>query len=180
MKRLSKMLLALALGMGGGAATAGEGILLTGGDAVFILNLPAILPPLIVIQPGVSVVRDVNAEVFYANGYYWSRRDQSWYRAHDHQGSWARVDSRNVPVVIRTAATGTAMETATARDTATATRRDSDFPIACVGGLDVGGSPSRSGPMRPVSPACPRAPTLTYFMPSARSVEEGAQGRRDP
>jgi hypothetical protein len=101
MKRLSKMLVALTLGLGGGAATAGEGILLTGGDAVFTLSLPPILPPLIVIQPGVSVVRDVNAEVFYANGYYWSRRDQSWYRAHDHKGSWARVDSRNVPVVIR-------------------------------------------------------------------------------
>jgi hypothetical protein len=101
MKRLSKMMVALALGLGGGAATAGEGILLTGGDAVFTLNLPPILPPLIVIQPGVSVVGDVNAEVFYANGYYWSRRDQSWYRAHDHKGSWARVDSRNVPVVIR-------------------------------------------------------------------------------
>jgi hypothetical protein len=43
----------------------------------------------------------LHAEVFYANGYYWSRRDQSWYRAHDHKGSWARVDSRNVPVVIR-------------------------------------------------------------------------------
>jgi hypothetical protein len=99
---LSIVAFALTVAFGSGAASAGEGIrLASGGEAVFTLSLPVVLPPLIVIQPGVSVVRDVDAEVFYANGYYWSRRDQYWYRAHDHRGTWARIDTRSVPVAIQ-------------------------------------------------------------------------------
>jgi hypothetical protein len=101
MKRLAGMVVGLAIALGAGSALAGEGIVLAGGEAVFTLNLPVILPPLVVIQPGVSVVRDVPVEVFYANGYYWSRNDQIWYRSHDHRGAWARVDDRHVPASIK-------------------------------------------------------------------------------
>jgi hypothetical protein len=98
MKKLWSMLVAVSLG--GGVAMAGEGIQLVGGEAVFTLNIPDVRPPLIVIQPGVSVIRDYDVEVFYANGYYWSRRDQTWFRSHDHRGTWARVDDRHVPAAI--------------------------------------------------------------------------------
>jgi hypothetical protein len=42
---------------------------------VFTRVLPAQLPPLVVVQPGISVVGDLDDEVFYADGYYWSRQD---------------------------------------------------------------------------------------------------------
>ena len=49
--------------------------LFVGGEGAFTLSLPVVLPPLIVVQPGVSVARDMDDEVFYADGYYWARQD---------------------------------------------------------------------------------------------------------
>ena len=97
MKRLSSILVALALG--GCFATVGEDGRV-GGEAVFSLRLPEVLPPLVVVQPGVSVVRDWDDEVFYADGYYWARQDRTWYRTHDHRGGWGRVEARQVPGAI--------------------------------------------------------------------------------
>jgi hypothetical protein len=70
------------------------------GDAAFTLSLPDVLPPLIVVQPGVSVARDMDEEVFYSGGYYWARQDGMWYRTHDHHIGWNRVEDRDVPDVI--------------------------------------------------------------------------------
>jgi hypothetical protein len=98
MKRFSSMLVAVALG--GCYATVGEDGRRGGGEAGFTLNLPAVLPPLIVVQPGVSVARDMDDEVFYADGYYWARQDRRWFRAHDHRSGWARIEDRQVPAVI--------------------------------------------------------------------------------
>lgn len=95
MKRLLGVLVALALG--GCFATVGEDGRRGGGEAVFTLRLPEVLPPLVVIHPGVSVVRDIDHEVFYADGYYWVRQDGTWYRTRDHRGGWRRVDVRQVP-----------------------------------------------------------------------------------
>jgi hypothetical protein len=67
------------------------------GGAVFSLHLPEILPPLIVVEPGLSVVGDLDEEVFYSDGYYWARQDRGWYRTHDHRSGWARIDDRQVP-----------------------------------------------------------------------------------
>jgi hypothetical protein len=103
MKRLSSLLAAITLTGGvaaGGVAMAGDDVQLASGPAVFTLSLPAVLPALVVIQPGVSVVRDVDVEVFYSGGYYWTRRDVNWYRTRDHNGGWARIDDRYVPVAI--------------------------------------------------------------------------------
>jgi hypothetical protein len=107
MRRSSKILVALGLLLGSGGATAGEGGRLAGevgklvtGQVVITLGLPAVLPPLIVVQPGVSVVPNQPVEVFYSGGYYWTRQDNGWYRTHDHNGGWARIDERQVPVVI--------------------------------------------------------------------------------
>ena len=66
-------------------------------EAAFTLSLPEVLPPLVVIHPGVSVARDLDEEVFYSDGYYWARRDDRWYRSHDHRRGWSRVDRSAVP-----------------------------------------------------------------------------------
>jgi len=95
MKRLSSMLVAVALG--GCFATVGEDGRMGGGQATFTLSLPEVLPPLVVVQPGVSVVRDLDHEVFYADGHYWVHQDGTWYRARDHRRGWARVEPRGVP-----------------------------------------------------------------------------------
>ena len=93
------MLVAVALG--GCFATVGEdGRMVGGGEAAFTLSLPVVLPPLIVVQPGVSVARDMNDEVFYADGYYWARQDRTWFRSRDHRSGWARVEDRHVPAPI--------------------------------------------------------------------------------
>jgi hypothetical protein len=60
-------------------------------------DLPAVLPALVVVEPGLQVVPQVNEEVFFVDGYYWARRDARWYRSHDHRGGWVVVDSRGVP-----------------------------------------------------------------------------------
>jgi hypothetical protein len=98
MKRLSSLLAVVALG--GCLATVDEQGRRGGGEATFTLSLPTVLPPLIVVQPGLSVARDLDEEVFYADGWYWARQDGSWYRSHDHRGGWARVEGREVPTMI--------------------------------------------------------------------------------
>jgi hypothetical protein len=55
-------------------------------------------PPLVVVQPGVQVVRDYDDEVYFSNGYYWVRRDKGWFRARDdRRWAWSPVDVRYVP-----------------------------------------------------------------------------------
>ncbi len=61
------------------------------------IDLPAVLPPLVVVQPGIQVVQDFDEEVFFVNGYYWIRRDGRWYRARDHRAAWVYVEPRRVP-----------------------------------------------------------------------------------
>jgi hypothetical protein len=107
MKTSSKVLVALVLVVGSGGAVAGEAGRLAGeagklatGQVVITLGLPVVLPTLVVVQPGVSVIPNQPVEVFYSGGYYWTRRDNGWYRTHDHNGGWARIDDRQVPVVI--------------------------------------------------------------------------------
>jgi hypothetical protein len=91
MKMFPKILVALVLALGGGGAVA---------QVTITLGLPVVLPTLVVVQPGVSVIPNQPVEVFYSGGYYWTRRDNGWYRTHDHNGGWARIDERQVPVVI--------------------------------------------------------------------------------
>ena len=61
------------------------------------LDLPVVLPALVVIEPGVQVVPQVNEEIFFVDGFYWVRRDTRWYRSHNHRSGWVVVDSRGVP-----------------------------------------------------------------------------------
>ncbi len=62
----------------------------------FTLTLPVVLPPLVVIRPGISVFQDLDEEVFYSDGYYWARRDAQWYHAREPHGAWSRVDRARV------------------------------------------------------------------------------------
>jgi hypothetical protein len=64
----------------------------------FHLNLPVVLPRLVVVTPGVQVVPEVEEEVFYTGGYYWVRRDAGWYRSRSHRHGWVLVPGRTVPV----------------------------------------------------------------------------------
>ncbi len=57
-------------------------------------------PPLVVIQPGVQVVENSDEEVFFTDGYYWSRRDTRWFRTRTHDGRWEVVETRYVPRTI--------------------------------------------------------------------------------
>src|SRR6266545_5132692 len=60
-------------------------------------NLPTVLPPLVVVSPGVQVVPGVEEEVFYTGGFYWVRRDGGWYRSRSHRGGWLMVPGHGVP-----------------------------------------------------------------------------------
>jgi hypothetical protein len=107
MKIFSKIVVGLVLASGSVGATAGEAAQLAGeavrmgsGQVVFSVSLPVVLPTLVVVQPGVSVVPNQDVEVFYSGGYYWTRHDSYWYRSHDHKGGWARIDEGHVPTAI--------------------------------------------------------------------------------
>jgi hypothetical protein len=64
------------------------------------IGLPVVLPALVVVQPGVQVVPDVDHEVFFVDGWYYTRHEGGWYRAHDHRGGWVMVPPRAVPARI--------------------------------------------------------------------------------
>jgi hypothetical protein len=54
-------------------------------------------PPLVLVSPGVVVVRDSDSEVFYANGFYWTSMRGRWYRTRSYRGGWVRMPARRVP-----------------------------------------------------------------------------------
>jgi hypothetical protein len=64
------------------------------------VNLPVVLPPMVVVSPGVQVVPDSDYEVFYTRGWYWVREDGVWYRSHDHRGGWMMAPGRVVPAAL--------------------------------------------------------------------------------
>jgi hypothetical protein len=66
-------------------------------SASFSLDLPLVLPQLVVVQPGIQVVPNVDVEVFHADGYYWTRRDNGWYRSSSPRSGWVYAP-RGVPV----------------------------------------------------------------------------------
>ena len=64
------------------------------------MGLPVVLPPMVVVQPGVSVVSELDEEVYFVDGWYWVRRGPQWYRTHDHRGQWVWVAPARVPVAL--------------------------------------------------------------------------------
>jgi hypothetical protein len=57
-------------------------------SASFTLDLPVIVPPLVVIQPGIQVVPNVDFEVFHVDGFYWTQREGRWYRSSNPRAGW--------------------------------------------------------------------------------------------
>ena len=55
-------------------------------------------PRLVVVEPGVEVVEDYDGEVFFRDGYYWSRGGDEWYRTRDYRGGWVVVPRPSVPM----------------------------------------------------------------------------------
>jgi hypothetical protein len=66
------------------------------------IDLPVVLPQLVVVTPGVRVVPEVEYEVFFVNGVYWARDDGRWYRSRSHRGGWVVAPYRVVPASIKT------------------------------------------------------------------------------
>jgi hypothetical protein len=69
--------------------------------ASFSINLPVILPRLVIVQPGIQVVPDQDVEVFFVDGFYWTRRDDRWYRSRDHRGGWSHAQRGVPPGLVR-------------------------------------------------------------------------------
>jgi hypothetical protein len=61
------------------------------------IDLPVVLPALVVVSPGIQVVPEIENEVFYTNGYYWCRHGGSWVRSKSHRGGWVVVAPASVP-----------------------------------------------------------------------------------
>ncbi|HEX9050680.1 MAG TPA: hypothetical protein VF841_09125, partial [Anaeromyxobacter sp.] len=65
------------------------------------LNLPTVIPPMVVVQPGVQVIPEIDHEVFFVDGAYYARHGGGWYRAPDpHAARWVGVPVRAVPVAL--------------------------------------------------------------------------------
>jgi hypothetical protein len=82
------------------AAAAAQASASVGASAKFQLDLPIFLPQLVVVTPGVQVVPDVDHEVFFTDGFYWTRHGNGWYRSRSHRGGWVLVPARHVPTKI--------------------------------------------------------------------------------
>ncbi len=58
-------------------------------------------PDLVTVQPGVAVVADADAPLFYSDGYYWLYRNGYWARSPSYHGGFARIDYHYVPARVR-------------------------------------------------------------------------------
>jgi len=67
-----------------------------GASAGFTIDLPVVIPQLVVVTPGIEVVPGVDYEVFRANGFYWTRHDGRWYRSNNPRSGWVHT-RRGVP-----------------------------------------------------------------------------------
>jgi len=52
---------------------------------------------LVVVEPGIWVVRDYDYSVYYVDDYYWVYRDDVWYRSRTYDRGWARAEVSLVP-----------------------------------------------------------------------------------
>jgi hypothetical protein len=69
-------------------------------SASFSIDLPIVLPQLVIIEPGIRVVPGIDVEVFQVDGFYWTQREGRWYRSKSHRGGWVYMD-RGVPPGLR-------------------------------------------------------------------------------
>jgi len=57
-------------------------------------------PPLVEVSPGVQVVPDREQEVYFVDGWYWTRHGKHWFRTRDHRGGWVVVGESEVPQTV--------------------------------------------------------------------------------
>ena len=65
-------------------------------SAGFTIDLPIVIPQLVVVTPGIQVIPDVDFEVFRADGFYWTRHEGGWYRSNNPRAGWVFMP-RGVP-----------------------------------------------------------------------------------
>jgi len=90
---LSALLVALLLfgGLGQANAEVSVGISLNFGSA----------PQEVVMVPGgVYYVPNQEADIFFYGGYWWTIHENNWYRAHEYNGSWTRINNRYLPLSV--------------------------------------------------------------------------------
>jgi hypothetical protein len=58
-------------------------------------------PILVTVEPGVWVVRDYRAQIFFVGDAYWHVSGGVWYRADFYDGTWIAVSNIKVPLQIR-------------------------------------------------------------------------------
>ena len=68
-----------------------------GGSFRLSIGLP-IVPPLVVVAPGIQVVEGCPEELFLMGGWYWCRRPDGWYRARSPRARFGWVEARFVPM----------------------------------------------------------------------------------
>jgi hypothetical protein len=61
------------------------------------VDLPVVLPSLVVVSPGIQVVPEQPTEVFFVGGWYYTRHGNGWIRSRNHQGGWVVVQPASVP-----------------------------------------------------------------------------------
>jgi hypothetical protein len=94
-----KLLITLLLAFAVAAITAAPAPADAGVDVQVHIGLP-VAPPLVVVQPGVSVVEDWDEEVFFVSPYYWVRRGDVWYRARSPRATFRVAPLRVVPATL--------------------------------------------------------------------------------
>jgi hypothetical protein len=88
--------IAVAASLAGGCIVHGTGEVSAGYDAE-----PAVDHRVVYVSPGVWVVENYDAPVFYSDNYYWERRGGYWYRSSYYNGGFVRVGYGVVPYRIR-------------------------------------------------------------------------------
>lgn len=87
-----------------GALSGTVGLREAGADVDVQVNIgaPAVVvdePDEIIFMPGYGVyfVPDGEYDIFFYNGFWWSRRGNSWYRSRTYRGGWTVIKYQNVP-----------------------------------------------------------------------------------
>lgn len=134
------------------------------GEVDYARDVTVTSPRLVVVSPGVQVVEDANAPLFYVNGFYWLYRDAAWLRSDSYRGGFARVDYATVPHELRAIEqpqlyahyreNATRYREAYARDRRMQTRSPEPY-----GPVSIPPEPANPPPQPIPSPATPQPPT---------------------
>lgn len=64
------------------------------------LNLGSVPQEVAVGPSGVYFVPNQNTDAFFYNGYWWTPRNNKWYRSNDYNGRWEVMEERYVPAPV--------------------------------------------------------------------------------